>query len=280
MNKKVLCFFSILLPAFLTFKPAAAQVSIAPTSVFIHDRDNVASLFVSNGSQVAQEISISFEFAYPGSDESGNMTTIENDSVSAQKFGLGSRVKVFPRQFVLAPNGQQTVRFQVLPLQGKPDGVYWTRIIISSQQATKDVDTVKVSQGIGTKINFVLKQNIPCFYIKGKVSTGLSIADVKSTVEKNKLTAVTRVLPTGNAPFNGSVIAKLTNDSGKEVTSHQQTIVAYFEALRKIEIPLPEGIKSGKYNLELTYETSRADISPSDLVQATPVKKTVVVVIP
>ncbi len=253
-----------------------AQVSLAPTNLFITDQTNVSSLFVSNNSQVAQEISVSFEFAYPGSDEKGNMVTITNDSVSALRYGLNGSIKAFPRQFVVQPGKQQTVRVQVRPINSKPDGVYWTRVIVSSQTATKNLEETKVTEGIGTKINYVFKQNIPGFYLKGKVNTGLTTGPVTTSVEKGKLVAVANLTPTGNAPYNGTVTASLTDSSGKEVASQKQTVVAYFEVLRCIELTLPEaGLAPGKYTLDFAYETKRSDISPTDLVQALPVKKRV-----
>jgi len=259
---------------------SVAQVSLAPTTIFIHDQTNVASLFINNNSQQSQEISVSFEFAYPGSDEKGNMVTVSNDSASAKRYGLTSGLRVFPRQFVLQPGKQQTIRVQVRPMQGKPDGIYWTRVIVSSQLATKDIDTVKITEGIGTKINYVFRQNIPVFYLKGKVTTGLTTGTVNTSVDNGKLVAVSKLKPAGNAPFNGSVTARLLNSAGKEVAVQQQTVVAYFEVLRRVELTLPpEGLTPGTYTLEFLYETKRSDISPSDLVQCAPVKQTVPVVI-
>lgn len=256
--------------------PALAQVSLAPTALFIKDQTNVGTLYVNNNSQEAQEVSVSFEFSYPGSDEQGNMVTVSNDSVSAARYGFTSLARVFPRQFVLPPGGQQTVRVQVRPMPGKPDGVYWTRVIVTSNAAAKDVETTAVAKGIGTKINYVFKQNIPAFYLKGKTSTGLNCGPVTTNVEDGKLVAVARLTPIGNAPFNGSVTARLLNSAGKEVATQQQTLVAYFEVKRRVEIALPaEGLAPGNYTLEFTYETKRADISPTDLVQAPPVKNSV-----
>jgi len=268
--------FCLLIIAGLGAAKSNAQVTLSPTALFIKDQTNVSSLYVTNNSQVAQEIGVSFEFAYPGSDPQGNMVTVTNDSVSSIRYGLTSNLRAFPRQFVLQPGSQQTIRVQVPPMQGS-DGVYWTRLILSSQAAAKDLDTVRVTQGIGTKINYVLKQNIPVFYLKGKVTTGLTVDKVTTSVEKNKLIAVSKLKPIGNSPFNGSVTAILRDSAGKEVAVQQQTIVAYFEVLRRIELSLPSGIAPGKYSLELTYETKRGDISSDDLVQAKPVKSNTVV---
>jgi hypothetical protein len=279
MNRNIRILFLLFLTALFSL-PAEAQVSLAPTALFIPDQTNVGTLYVNNNSQEAQEVSVSFEFSYPGSDGQGNMVTVSDDSVSAARYGFTDYVRVFPRQFVLQPGGQQTVRLQVRPMPGKPDGVYWTRVIVTSNAAARDVETVAVAEGIGTQINYVFKQNIPAFYLKGKTSTGLACGAVTTTVEDGKLVAVSQLTPTGNAPFNGSVTARLLNSAGKEVAMQQQTVVAYFEVLRRVEIALPDGeIAPGNYTLEFTYETRRADISPTDLVQAPPITHSVPVVI-
>jgi hypothetical protein len=258
--------------------PGSAQVSLAPVALFIPDKTNVTSLYVNNNSQVAQEISVSLEFAYPGSDKQGNMINVTNDTINEQRYGLTANLRIFPRQFLLQPGAQQVVRLQVRPMQNKPDGVYWSRVIVSSQSAAKDIDTVKVADGIVTKINYVFKQDIPVFYLKGKVSTGLTPCAVTTSVENGKMVAIAKLTPTGNAPWNGSVKVRLLNSSGKEVAVNQQPIVAYFEVLRRIELSLPkEGLAFGKYSLEFTYETKRIDISASDLVQAKPVKQSITV---
>ncbi len=273
MNRTRLYFVCTFLLCWVNLQLNFAQVSLAPTALFIPDQTNVASLFVNNNSLQPQEITVSFEFAYPGSDDQGNMITISKDSINASRHGLTANLRVFPRQFTLQPGKQQTVRVQVRPMQGKPDGVYWTRVIVSSQSASKDIDTIKVTDGIGTKINYVFSQNIPAFYVKGKVTTGLTPGMVTTSFEKNKLIAITKLTPTGNAPYNGSVTARLLNPAGKEIARQYQTVVAYFEVLRRVEFALPaEPPAPGKYTLEFLYETKRADISPTDLVQAAPVK--------
>jgi hypothetical protein len=278
MKRTSLNLFCLLLLVCVIPDLAQAQISLSPTAVFIHDQNNVGTLYVNNTSQEPQEVTVSLEFSYPGSDSQGNMVTISNDSVNAARFDFTGNMKVFPRQFVLRPGKKQAVRLQVKPMPSKPEGVYWGRIIVSSNAVSKDVEAVKVTEGMVAKINYVFKQNIPAFYIKGKVSTGLTQGKVITSVENGKLVAIVQLTPTGNSPFNGSVTARLTDSAGKEVASQQQTLVAYFEVLRRIELTnLPQGLPHGNYTLELTYETKRTDISSADLAQSPPLKKSVAV---
>jgi hypothetical protein len=251
-----------------------AHVSIAPTSLFIHEKSNEATLYVNNNSEETQDISITSEFSYPGSDIEGNMINVTDDTLSESKFGLADNLKVYPSQFVLKPGCQQTVRIRVHPLQDKPDGTYWTRVIVSYNAVSNNVESLPDTETNGTNINYLFKLNIPAFYLKGRTKTGIIQEEIITSVANGKLVAIARLKPTGNSPFNGMVTARLIDHNEKYIAVRQQAIVAYFEVLRRIEIELPpEGLAPGRYKLEFTYETYRDGISPSDLVQTAPVIK-------
>ncbi len=250
-----------------------AQVTLLPTSVFMTETPGVESLNIYNNTGAGQEVRISFAFAWLGNDEEGRLQMIEDSAEIAGSYDISGRIRAFPRTFVLPPQGQQTVRLQVLPLRDRPDGVYWTRVIVTSRAAAADIEKVDWGDGIGTRISYVFRQNIPVFYRKGVAHTGLQVLDVRTITEDGKLVALTRLNPTGNAPYNGSVTARLCNPVGEVVAEQRTACVVYFDALRRIELSLPaDGLPYGLYTLELLYETKRRDALPGDLVQAPPVK--------
>jgi hypothetical protein len=274
MNKSYFLLYYLLLNGLSIKQLRIAKLNLTPTSLFIKDQDNAAYLYINNDSEEIQGISISCEFSYPGSDNEGNMKNLKEDTVSESKYGLADNLKVFPRQFILNPGCQQKVRIQVRPLKDKSDGTYWTRLIVSSYAVSGDAESQSPAETGGTGTNYVFRQNIPVFYLKGKVNTGLIPGDITTSVKDEKLVAVASLKPTGNSPFNGIVTVRLIDHNGKDIAVQQQAIVAYFEVLRRIEIELPsEGLAPGRYKLKFTYETYRDDISPSDLVQSAPVIK-------
>jgi P pilus assembly chaperone PapD len=274
MNKSYLLLYYLLLNGLSVKMLRVSHINITPTSIHIKDQDNVAYLYIYNDSEEIQGINISFEFSYPGSDSEGNLKNLTEDIAGESKYGLTDNLKVFPRQFVLKPGCQQKVRIQARPLTDKTDGTYWTRLIVSSYAVSKDVASQSVTMAPGSGINYIFRQNIPVFYLKGKVNTGLIAGDITTSVTDGKLVAVASMKPTGNSPFNGIVTARLIDHNGKDIAVQQQAIVAYFEVLRRIEITLPsEGLAPGTYKLKFTFETTRDDISPSDLVQTAPVIK-------
>ena len=255
--------------------PSFAQVSIAPTSVFINS-NGIASIYITNPSETAQEINVSFDFGYPGNDETGDLIMVYGDSVRAEQFGLGERLRSFPRTFILAPFQQQTVRLQVRPDRSLPAGMQFTRIKVTSNAQTQDIEE-STTEGVSTQVNFRFDQVIAAFYKNGLTTTGLEIGNVETIQSEGKLNVIPEFTTTGNSPFLGSVSASLKNAAQQTVTEQQQTVALYFSGKRKVEINLPENLPAGEYTVELKYETKRADIPSSDLVQATSVTKIVAI---
>ena len=82
----------------------------------------------------------------------------------------------------------------------------------------------------------------------------------------------------GDAPFIGSMHAKLMDAKGKVVANTQSSTTAYFKVLRRLELGIAR-ITPCNYKLEISFETKRSDMAAGDLVQAPPVKESVDVVI-
>jgi hypothetical protein len=249
-----------------------AQVSLAPTTVFA-DANGIGTLYVTNGSEKAQEINISFLFGYPGNDSIGNLVMVYEDSLREQQSGLGDRIRTFPRSFILAPGQQQTVRFQIRPDRTKPAGMYFTRVKVSSNEQTSDIEQAEAN-GVSTKVNFKFDQVIAAFYKSGSVTTGLEFSNLVGERKENAIEVNSDFSVTGNSPFLGSLQAELKDNTGKTVAIHQQTVALYYQGKRSYSIPLPEGIIPGNYQLLLVFKTERSDIPTSDLVQAPPISKT------
>ena len=257
------------------FGVSIAQVSLAPTTVFA-DANGLGTLYVTNGSEKAQEINISFLFGYPGNDSIGNLVMVYEDSLREQQSGLGDRIRTFPRSFILAPGQQQTVRFQIRPDRTKPAGMYFTRVKVSSNEQAADVEQTG-TEGISTKVNFKFEQVSAAFYKSGAVNTGLEFSKLEAQRKDATIAVDSEFTVSGNSPFIGSLQAEVKDSSGKVVATHQQTVALYYEGMRAYSIPLPEGIVSGTYQVTLLFKTERSDIPSSDLVQALPISKTLII---
>jgi len=259
--------FSLTLIFLATALPLSAQVSIAPSTIFIDDQTNIGTVYVSNRSDDPQEVSIDFAFGYPTSDEEGNLVMTYEDSLAYERYAINEWVRAFPRSFVLGPRQQQTVRFQVRPQPQAEDGVYWTRVRILANPQEAEIDMATEEEGITTRISFRFEQIIAAFYKKGQTTTGVNVKGIEVRHEEDRMLLLPRLERTGNSPFIGSMRAEVYDMDGNLVAERQTTTTAYFEEVRRIAIDTCE-IPPGEYRVELTFETRRGDISPTDLVQA------------
>jgi len=243
-----------------------AQISIAPSFVFVDENNGVGNVFVSNNSDKAYEVSVNFAFGYPGSDTEGNLIMNYNDSTAFAQYALDPMVRAFPRSFILKGREQRTVRLQVVPKDRRKEGFYFTRMKVMAKPQTADV-TEAQTEGIGTKINFNFEQITAVFYHKGKVSTGVLVKDIDVKQKEGTLELRPHLQRTGNAPFLGSMLAKLKDVNGKVVAEAQSTTTVYFDEIRRLEMKLDK-VTPGYYTLEMSFETHRNDMLASDLIQA------------
>lgn len=263
--KNILPAISALL-LFLGSFSVLAQVSLAPTTVFI-DQNGIGTLFVTNPGDTPQEINVSFLFGYPGNDEMGNLTMVYGDSLMEKQFGMGDRLRAFPRTFILAPQQQQTVRLQVRPDRSLAEGTYFTRVKITSNAQTADVEQT-TTEGVSTQVNFKFDQVIAAFQKVGNATTGLEFGQVTTEIKDGIIRVIPEYKVSGNSPYLGSVTATLKNAQSETLAEQQQTVALYFSGKRAVELKLPENLPAGTYEITLTYETKRSDIPSSDLVQA------------
>ena len=245
----------------------SAQISLAPTILYIHENRSIGEIYVTNTAQTAQEVNFRTEFAYPKQDENGNVILVKDDSVRFNQFGLDNHARIFPSRMVLQPGQSQVVRIQVLPMDN-PDGVYWSRFLATASELTPDVGT-NVIGGVGTQINFVVEQNIPLFYRKGENTTGINVVDFKTNIEDNNLIVMPRIQRTGNSPFLGTMIAELYDQDNVLVSKVQNSAFYYFDDWSKISFPLEsrESI-AGNYRIAIKFITQRNSISTADIVSS------------
>lgn len=243
-----------------------AQISIAPSFVFVDENNGVGNVFVSNNSEKAYEVSVNFAFGYPGSDAEGNLVMNYNDSTAYSKYALDPMIRAFPKSFILKGGEQRTVRLQVIPKERRNEGFFFTRMKVMAKPQSADV-TEAENQGIGTKINFNFEQITAVFYHKGKVTTGVVIKDIDTRQKDGNLELRPTLLRTGSAPFLGSMLAKLKDADGKVVAEAQSTTTVYFEEIRHLDVRIDK-VAPGSYTLELSIESHRNDMLASDLIQA------------
>lgn len=247
-----------------------AQVSIAPTSVFLSEQEPFANLLVANGSDIAQEISISFRFGYATNDDGGNVVMAYD--TTANESSLTDNVLAFPRNFVLQPGQRQTVRLNVTGVGNLDDGTYWTRVSVLAAPLSPPIESVE-SGAVGARININFEQVIPLFFRKGNVTTGVSVEDVSYETEGNTGRFRISVTRDGNSPFHGSITMRILDNNGSEVVTESSNVTAYFDITRVIDFDLTS-LDPGEYSANFTIESVRRDISTADIIQIAPIQQT------
>lgn len=234
----------------------------------MRDEDPAGRITITNSSDVPQEVSISLSFGYPDSDDAGTLLMNYEDEVAAALFGLDEVMRVFPRRFELAPGERQILRLQVplTEMRGRDDGLYWTRMNITSNERTRAVDETTEDR-IGARISYRIQQNIGIFYKKGALSTGLELLEVSHTrdPETGDLRIIPRLQRTGNSPFMGTMYATLREAGGAVVRESERTFSVYFTQTRPIGFDTT-GLPAGRYTATLRLTPTRTDLNPRDQI--------------
>lgn len=269
-----------LLLVFLTIFPilAFAQVSIAPTNVFLTDNSKFGTFMVINNSEVPQEISIETTFGYFITDKDGNKTVSNEDSTIAKKYSISDDIRAFPKNFVLQPNQRQVIRLRVIASDKTNDGTYWSRIKTISRAESAPIE-LSDDQAIGADIGVIITQISGLFYKVGNTTTEIIIDDIEAvSISNGELHLKTKLRKGGNSPFLGSITTKILQN-GEAVATKFSSTSFYVDGIHSEVIDISD-IPSGEYKVEVTFETRRSDISPSDLVQMQPVTETTTITIP
>jgi len=117
-----------------------AQVTIAPTNLFIDSGSKFGTYMVINGSNDTQEISIDFFFGYSSTDDDGKRSIVTDDSVAKARYSIADKIKAFPQNFTLSPGQRQVVRLRINAQNDIPDGTYWARIRTTSTPETPPLE--------------------------------------------------------------------------------------------------------------------------------------------
>lgn len=255
---------------FLAFHSAMAQITIAPTMVFIDQQNRFGTFLVLNGSDEAQEVSVEFPFGYPVTTGEGEIQMVYDDSSAAEEYGLNNIVRGFPRNFVLQPGQRQVVRVTIQP-KNFSDGTYWTRIRTTSTAETPPI-AEQTDDEIRAQITYKFEQVTTLFYKHGDTNTGIEINDLFVSQKDDVHEFTADVTRTGNSPFLGSIILTVYDAGGNEVLSRTTSTSIYFDYLQVFEVP-KDRLTSGDYRAEITFETQRPDVSRDDIIQMEPVTR-------
>jgi len=267
MKSQITIFLYLLI--LFTVSTVQGQVTLSPTVIFLEPTSNVGTFYISNPSDVSLEVQLSFEFAYPQTDNKGNVYLNYDDSEASERFSLKPYVRAFPTKFMLKPFQRQTVRISGRIPGHKEDGLHWTRLRISSNQVSEPITSTENS-GLNARVSLQINQITAVFAQKGSVNTALKVLGTNISIDNGRLSVLTDVKRTGNAPFIGSVFTRIYNEHDELVAEREAATSVYFKNTQKAEFEIDDW-PDAEYYVEMEFRTERTDISSGHLIQTDPV---------
>ncbi len=267
-----------LLSLLLTAAPAGASTLVAPHALFMQDDSRSTVLYVQNTGDRTQEISIDLMYGYPTSDDSGDVHVKLIDDPAPSEPSAAGWVRALPRRLLLAPKDRQAIRFLARPPADLPEGEYWSRVIVSSQEAEPELPE-PVTGAVQARLFFETRIIVSLSYRRGQVSTGVELNDFQAAVDGASVAADVRLERTGNAAYLGTLELALLDPERRAVGSWTRAIAVYRDLYRHIEMPVGD-LPSGMYTLALRLCNERSDIPGEDLLIAAPLETEMSLLVP
>lgn len=269
--KNVIAIIIIMLAITLGLK---AQVSVAPTALFIDPDTRSCSMFVNNPTDHDVEVEISVIFGYSANDSTGKSYIEYNDSLMAAKYSLYPYVTAFPKKFVIKSKAQQTVRFVLKNTSQLPNGIYWSRIRTESGKLQEQLDSQNVN-GVSVKVNMRMAMVTAIFYKKGNDpnTTKLELGKFETDSDTSKVFLKYELKKIGDYPFFGTIKFKITNEAGKEVLTKEESFSLYKSALKSFELDKKE-LPPGNYKVTMNLVPENKIFSKDYLPISSEIKDT------
>lgn len=255
------------LAIFLSIGHASAGVLVAPTVVFLDEHRRTGRITVQNPSDSPKEISIRMSFGLPTADSLGNVYVRLQDSNITDSKAATDWVKAFPRKMVLQPGGTQVVRFVARPPKDIPDGEYWARVVITSQEGQTTIPSVTDGAQISTRLNMIMQTAIMLKFRKGDMVARLTLNHVKATRDDSLVNVMVDLSSTGNASYVGLLHCRLFDAEHREILYRKHDLAVYRHLRRRISFPVDPITESGPFTVELFITSrGRTDIAAEYMV--------------
>jgi P pilus assembly chaperone PapD len=254
---------ALLLPAIDTL----AGVLVAPTVVFLSDKNRTGRLTIQNPGDKPQEVSIHFSFGIPTSDSAGNIQVALQDSLVDDPNSCMGWVRAFPRRLTLAPGSSQVVRFVATPPDTLATGEYWARVVVKSQDAETNTPQALKEGEISTKLNMVMQTAIMMKFRNGELYSELELTSVEATDKGDNVDILVDMASKGTASYVGLLFCRLLDANNKEMGVSRIHLAVYRQLRRQVTLPVPPEGFTKPYHVEVQITSrGRTDIAAEDMV--------------
>jgi P pilus assembly chaperone PapD len=252
----------------------ADAVLVAPHALFLGDRSRSGEVYLVNQGTTPEEVTIELQFGYPETDSAGDMRIRLVPEPGPDDPSAAAWLRAYPRRVRIPGGERQAIRIQATPPADLPDGEYWSRLIVTSQQPQPPA-AVRGDSAVRAGITFALRTITSVTYRKGTVRTGLRLDSLSATPVGDTLETWIGLAREGNAAFLGSLRFELRDSRGAVVREWGTTQIAvYYHLLRRFDLPV-DAVAPGTYTLHALVSTAREDIAPSYILPTAPVADSV-----
>ncbi len=242
------------------------SVLVAPTVVFLSEKDRTGRITIQNPSDKPKEISVYISYGLPISDSTGDVQIVLQDTAITDPRSALGWIKAFPEKIVLAPGATQVVRLRANPPKNLPDGEYWARIVVKSQEGVTSIPSPNDANKITTKLNMVMQTAIMLKYRTGNLVSKLEVTKTDIQTIDSTVQLTISMANRGNVSYVGVLESKLVDASGKTIGSSRIDLAVYSELTRRVKFPLPaKGNRPFKVNISIAT-AGRTDIPEPDLI--------------
>lgn len=281
-KRKMLRFLGVFtIPALLLCLGAldlGASVMVAPTVVFMSDRNPTGRLIIQNPADEPTEVTVRFSWGLPSSDSLGNVQVILQDSAITDPRSAVDWLKAFPRKVIIPARGSQIVRLIARPPEDLPDGEYWARVVVTSREGQLDVPVANDDSRIATQLNMVMQMAIMVKYRTGELVSDLELKNVSTLPADSTISVLLDMSSRGNVSYMGIINARLADASGKTISEHKSNLAVYRELRRRVDLPIHAGEFRRPFNVEVHITPDgRTDVPPEDLIKGNKIEYSAVV---
>jgi P pilus assembly chaperone PapD len=243
-------------------------IVVAPTGLYLGDADPAGVVRLYNPGTEAAEVSVEAVFGYPTTDEGGQVRMDlkpGGDPRSAAEW-----VQILPRRLVIPPGERRAVRVLARPPDTLPEGEYWTRLVVTSQEQTPPVsgaDTAAIQVGLTLRMRTI----IALAYRRGQVETGVDVRGFTPRLTGDSLVVWPELRRRGNGAYIGRMQLELVDADDNAVRSWDSQVAVYDTYRRRYAYDV-SSLPEGEYRLALRLDTEREDIAPSERLASVPVE--------
>ncbi len=267
INNRVREIFVALVFILISFSKCFSGVLVAPTSVFMSEYDRTGRITVQNPSDKPKEISIHIAYGIPVSDSLGDVQITLLDSGVTDPHCAMDWIKAFPQRIVLAPNSSQVIRLRANPPKDLPDGEYWARIVVRSQEGQTFVPTDDGGDKITAKLNMIMQTAITLKYRTGNLLSKLEVLKTDIQQIDSSVIATISMANRGNVSYVGILACRLLDATGKEISKDDMSLAVYYELTRRIELPVKGSGFVRPFKVAVYISTDgRTDIADTDMI--------------